>query len=154
LLDAIAALPEGEITPELRAEIEARFPDASESDVRHALIESGRPLHALVEGVRQDDFGELERTLLALEGAYSAADSSQGRRAVRAIVILARTHAQWAVRNPKVDEAKRSVKEEMAEWMRVWLENPPLFGPWSAIRKKLISCQRSRSEGSSITDRN
>lgn len=156
--EAIAALPEGEVTPALQSDLQARFPGVSESRLRHALIESGRPLHPLVEGVRQDGFEDLERTLLALEAIYSAATSPQDRRAVREVVISARTHAQWASRNPKVEEGKRAVKEEMAEWMRVWLENPPLFGPWSAIRKKLMACQMARtqapSEGSSSTDKN
>ena len=39
-------------------------------------------------------------------------------------------------RNPKVDREKRKQKEDMVEWMLVWLENPEVFPAWVEARKK------------------
>lgn len=85
--------------------------------LRHLLRSSGVPLTPEVEGVRQENFAELERTLLT---------------ATRAAVLEARRHAQFALRSPNVD---RAVKQEMLEWMRVWLETPEAFEVWVKLRK-------------------
>jgi hypothetical protein len=86
-----------------------------------------------VEGVRQDSLPELERTLDALAAAYAAADPAR-RRTIRADVILARQHAGWAARGAPPERAPE--KEEMLLWLRTWLENPPLFPAWVALRKR------------------
>jgi hypothetical protein len=52
--------------------------------------------------------------------------------AVRRLVITAKEHARLAGRNP----AKRPDKEEMILWLTTWLENPPVFREWVAIRRK------------------
>lgn len=85
--------------------------------LRHLLRASHVPLTPEVEGVRQENFAELERTLLA---------------ATRAAVLEARRHAQFALRSPNVD---RPVKQEMLEWMRVWLETPEAFPVWVNLRR-------------------
>lgn len=91
----------------------------------------------MVEGVRQRDFEELERTLTALAQEYEAAKRA-GRQALRDRVIEAKEHARLAAREP----GKRETKEEMTFWMRTWLENPPLFPEWVKLRRaKLKSTQ-------------
>ena len=100
--------------------------------LRRLLRESGLRLSPLVEGVRQDSLGELERTLLALEEEYR-----RGRRAAaRREVLTARQHAEWALRG-KADP----IKEEMLSWMRVWLQNPGVFPAWLALRKRVLAGQ-------------
>ncbi len=83
-------------------------------------------LAPLVEGVRQDDFHELARTLVALQHEYAAADAAQAR-SIRGIVIRAKDHARLAVR-------LKPDKSEMVDWMLVWLENPPVFETWYRLR--------------------
>ena len=61
----------------------------SDGYLRRLLRASGTALHPLVEGVRQEDFAGLERTLLALLG--------EERRAARTLIIEAKQHARWAV---------------------------------------------------------
>lgn len=109
--------------------------------MRRLLRASGLPLTPLVEGVRQDSFEELERTLLALESEYSAAVSAGQReraRACRRAVIQAKDHARLAARNPKTDSVKAAQKGEMVLWMLTWLENPSVFAAWLALRKAAL----------------
>lgn len=102
----------------LKAELEP----ISESYLRKLLRDSKRPLSPMVEGVRQSNLGELELSLLALLKEYESGDLHQ-QSAVRQLVITAKDHAQW----------RR--KEESVLWLRMWLENPPLFPAWARLRK-------------------
>ena len=111
--------------------IQQALAPVSGSYLRRLLRESGAPLHSLVEGVRQEDFESLERSLLALLGDYEGGD----HQAVRKLVIEAKDHAGFALK-------KHPEKAEMILWMRTWLENPGLFPQWVKIRK-----ERLRAEG-------
>jgi hypothetical protein len=105
----------------------------SESYLRRLLRDSGVPLDPMIEGVRQTSFDELETTLLALLDEYEKADAAR-RAEVRRLVIVAKDHARWAARDPE----KRADKEEMILWMVTWLENPPVFRDWVALRRKRL----------------
>jgi hypothetical protein len=96
---------------------------ASESHARRLLRESGVRLDPVVEGVRQDSFAAVERTLLAMP------DTAEGRR----LVLIAKEHARLALRSPKTNRAE---KEEMIAWMTVWLETPGAFRAWLSLRKR------------------
>jgi hypothetical protein len=119
---------------ELRAQVATGGSTLSDRKWRDLLRGCGRALAPLVEGVRQDDFKQLERTLLGLWQEWRLGDR-ETRTRVRRLVIEAKDHAKWVVRNPKVDSGKREVKEEMVLWMLTWLENPDVFEPWVALRK-------------------
>jgi hypothetical protein len=106
----------------------------SESYLRGLLRKTGIPLDPLIEGVRQDSFQDLERTLLALAEKYVGGDREIARRA-RNTVILAKDHARWAM---KRDSSKSEQKTEMVLWMLTWLENPELFSSWAILRKRSI----------------
>lgn len=103
----------------------------SQTYLRKLLRQSGVVLTAEVEGVRQESFEQLERTLLA----------TSDRRAV----LEAKRHAEFARRSPN---ANRAVKDEMVEWMRVWLETPSAFPLWLKLRKATADFQALR-EGAS-----
>ena len=102
----------------------------SESYLRKLLRESGVPLDAMVEGVRQGSFDELEASLLRFQDEYEGGDAAR-RAAVRRVVITSKEHARLASRNPE----RRREKEEMILWMMTWLENPPLFAAWIRLRR-------------------
>ena len=51
-------------------------------------------------------------------------------------MIEAKQHARWAARRAGPGEAKRQIKEEMIQWMLVWLENPAVFPAWAPLRRK------------------
>ncbi|MGD0578793.1 MAG: hypothetical protein ABSC08_07685, partial [Bryobacteraceae bacterium] len=117
------------------------FPDCSEETRRAALLESGLALDPLVEGVRQENYEHLESTLNALLQEYQAAKESGNaprRQTVRALVIRAKDHAELAAHNRKTHDEKRAEKIEMTVWLRTWLENPPVFPAWAALRKRQL----------------
>jgi hypothetical protein len=103
--------------------------DIRPGELRRLLRESGLPLDPLIEGVRQGSFEELGRTLTALSEAYERWPGE-----ARALVIEAKSHAKLAAR--RLEGERRAEREEMVEWMLVWLENPPVFGVWLAARRR------------------
>lgn len=117
----------------LRADLGAAL---SEDDLRHAARETGLPMSPLVEGVRQDSYAELARTLTALSDEY-ASGGDERRKECRRLVIRAKDRAKWASRRVR-DEWVRQEKEEMARWMLVWLENPPVFEVWVRGRGEIL----------------
>jgi len=121
------------------AEICRAFPDSSPGYLRRLLRGSGLSLAPLVEGVRQENLDELERTLLALEREYSdAVGKGDGLRqdVCRGRVIVAKDHARLAMRRGSDD--KRALKKEMIAWMLVWLEHPAAFPAWLRLRKRSL----------------
>lgn len=96
------------------------------------------PLAPLVEGVRQDSFEELERTIDAVAREYDAALAAEDRnraRLCREAIITAKDHARLAARSSKSSMEKKVEKEEMILWLTVWLENPAVFATWRELRK-------------------
>lgn len=85
----------------------------------------------LVEGVHQDSFDELERTLLAVLTEYE-----RSPREARRAVIRAKDHARWCLN--RADEDKKQTKREMILWMLTWLENPGVFPAWLELRKRVV----------------
>ena len=51
-------------------------------------------------------------------------------------MIAAKDRARFVARNPKTSPDKKAQKDEMAQWMLVWLENPEVFPAWVEIRKR------------------
>jgi hypothetical protein len=105
----------------------------SESALRRLLIELNASMSPLVEGIRQDSFDELERTLLALLGEYQAAERERAQ-ACRRRVITAKDHARFAL--ARLEGPAKTDREEMILWMLTWLENPGVFPQWLALRKR------------------
>jgi hypothetical protein len=129
----------GRITEAEWQQLRARLAPVSESYLRELLRGCGFPLDPVVEGVRQDSFEELERTLLAIGAEYArAAEDGDGERAasLRRAVITGKEHARLAARRRGASPETRTRKEEMASWMLLWLENPAIFAAWLALRKK------------------
>ncbi len=116
----------------LRTALEPISPTYLRHLLRDLAAETGLALDPMVEGVRQHDFPALKRTLSALAEAYDAGSSAERQR-IRALVIEAKEHARLAGRNPD----KSATKKEMVLWMVTWLENPPLFPSWVAVRDRV-----------------
>lgn len=120
-------------------EILAQLAPVSESYIRHLLTDFGIKIEAPFGGVRQRTFEELADSLVEMERAYSQAVERGDRERAqysRNLVIQAKDHARLAAHNSKASPEKRVQKEEMVEWMLVWLENPGIFPAWVKLRKK------------------
>lgn len=48
---------------------------------------------------------------------------------------LGKRRAEMISHNRKVEAPKREEKKEIAEWFRIWLENPDAFFDWLEVRK-------------------
>jgi hypothetical protein len=119
-------------------ELLQRLAPVSESYLRDLLRETGLPFAQPFAGVRQHTFEELEQSLRELLEAYTSANAAGDReraRYCRRQVIGAKDRAKFLAKNPRAPEAKRAEKEEMAQWMLVWLENPEVFPAWVDARK-------------------
>jgi hypothetical protein len=105
--------------------LRAALPDISESTIRGAGIPIAQPWR----GVQQHTLDDLEASLRELSEVYAVRPDL--RRYCRDQVIAAKDRARWASRR----EDKRQLKEEMVDWMLVWLDDPAMFPAWAEIRR-------------------
>ncbi len=140
----IAAIGEAEWRAAL-----AELAPISESYLRDLLRATGLPFAQPYAGIRQNSFAALEQDLHDMLQTYRAAlDAADRERAryCRRQVIAAKDRARFVASNPKTPPEKRAQKEEMIQWMLVWLENPPVFPAWVEIRKRRPGAYSSSTE--------
>ena len=74
----------------------------------------------------------LDNVLLGSQLRFGGGDRERRKRC-RAVVIEAKDHAKLAMHRAKSEEL-RAKKQEMVQWMLVWLENPGIFNDWVSLR--------------------
>jgi len=110
----------------------------SEGYLRRLLADAAIPVAQPFAGVRQKTFEELESSLLSMEEVYTAARETGDRaraQQCRNAVIQAKDHARLSARSPKTSPERKTQKEEMIQWMLVWLDDPGVFPAWVKLRK-------------------
>jgi hypothetical protein len=133
------ARPPG-ITEAIWRDLLQRLAPVSESYLRDLLRATGLPFEQPYAGIRQHTWEELEQSLREMQSVYAEATAEGNReraRYCRRQVIAAKDRARFLARNPRTAPDKRAQKEEMAEWMLVWLENPEVFPAWVEARKRV-----------------
>uniref|UniRef100_Q01QZ3 Uncharacterized protein n=1 Tax=Solibacter usitatus (strain Ellin6076) TaxID=234267 RepID=Q01QZ3_SOLUE len=139
----LAAEQPARITEAVWRGLLARLAPVSESYLRELLRDTGLPFDQPYAGIRQHTFEELEGSLREMLEVYRASNDAGDReraRYCRRQVIAAKDRAKFLVqRNP--------AKEEMAQWMLVWLENPEVFPAWVEARKKQMGARMATGEG-------
>jgi hypothetical protein len=118
-----------------------RLAPVSESYLRDLLRDTGIPFHQPYAGVRQHTFEELDQSLREMQQIYADAitvDNRERARYCRRQVIAAKDRARFLAQNPRTSPDKKAQKEEMVQWMLVWLENPEVFPAWVEARKKTL----------------
>jgi hypothetical protein len=116
-----------------------RLAPVSESYLRRLLADTAIPVDQPFGGVRQKTFEELEGSLVAMGEVYTRAKETGDRarsQQCRNAVIQAKDHARFAARSPKTSPDKKAQKEEMIQWMLVWLDDPGVFPAWVKLRKQ------------------
>lgn len=116
-----------------------RLAPVSESYLRDLLRATGLPFEQPYAGIRQHTFEELELSLGEMLAVYTeamAAGNRERARYARRQVIAAKDRARFLAQSPRTAPEKREQKEEMLQWMLVWLENPEVFPAWVAVRRK------------------
>src|ERR1017187_3454453 len=139
LRDYLAANQPAAITEAVWQDLLRQLAPVSESYLRDLLRDTGLPFDQPYSGIRQHTFDELEQSLRALLQVYSdslAAGARDRARYCRRQVIAAKDRAKFLAVTPRSAPEKRAQKEEMVQWMLVWLENPDVFPAWVDARKK------------------
>ncbi len=139
LRDYLAAIQPAAITEAVWQDLLQRLAPVSESYLRDLLRDTGLPFDQPYAGIRQHTFEELEHSLRTMLQVYSdslAAGERDRARYCRRQVIAAKDRAKFLAVNPGSTPDRRTQKEEMAQWMLVWLENPEVFPAWVDARKK------------------
>jgi hypothetical protein len=135
LRDYLAAEQPARITEGVWQALAMRLAPVSESYLRDLLRDTGLPFDQPYAGVRQHTFEELETSLREMLQVYTDSNAAGNRdraRYCRRQVIAAKDRAKFLV--------KRSpLKEEMVQWMLVWLENPEVFPAWVEARKGVMA---------------
>lgn len=111
----------------------------SASHLRRLLRDSGVALAPWIEGVLQGSLDELETSLTRLhveqKKALAAGDRERARKC-RQCVIEAKDHARLSLR--RLEGERRRDREEMIQWMLVWLENSAIFLQWLRLRRRTV----------------
>jgi hypothetical protein len=76
-----------------------------------------------------------------LTRAQQAGDIAGVERA-RMTARRVRRRALWIAHNQRVAQPKRLVKQEMADWLLLWLEMPDAFFEWLILRKRTPDYQQ------------
>src|SRR5690348_9261690 len=140
LRDFPASEPPAAVTESLWHDLRKRMAPVSESYLRDLLRDTGLPFEQPYSGIRQHTWEELEQSLREMQAIYSEASAAGNReraRYCRRQIIAAKDRARFLARNPHLSPEKREQKEEMAQWMLVWLENPEVFPAWVEARKRI-----------------
>ena len=122
------------ITEEIWTQLLMRLAPVSDSYLRDLLRDTGLPFEQPYAGIRQHTLDELEASLREMLAAYREATAAGNRdkaRYCRRQVIAAKDRAKFLAK-------KHPQKEEMAQWMLVWLENPEVFPAWVEARKQVL----------------
>ena len=67
---------------------------------------------------------------------FRAHEEKAAAERVLEVARLGKRRAEMIARNHKVEQHKREEKEEIANWFRIWLENPDAFFDWLDVRKQ------------------
>jgi len=142
LRDLLAAEAPPVITETVWHDLLLRLAPVSESYLRELLVNSGVPIEQPYAGIRQHTLQELEQSLREMLRVYTEATAAGHRdraRYCRRQVIAAKDRARFIAANPRTPAEKQAEKQEMVQWMLVWLENPEVFPPWVDARKNAVS---------------
>lgn len=55
---------------------------------------------------------------------------------LRTLVLQVKTELALVASSKQVSAHERAIASEVAEWLAVWLQNPPIFAEWIALRRQ------------------
>ena len=114
-----------------------RHPEVLECDARWREQNSGEAMFD--DGLDFGDLAESFAWIQKLESRRSklAFDSDErGLGRLRAVVRKIREDCLLVARSEIVDEPKRMVAAEIAQWLGIWLKQPEIFADWLDLRKR------------------
>jgi len=115
---------------------ELRHAEILELDVRRR---QESPYDAMFRNVLK--FADFRQALISirrlenLRKKFAAENDKEGLRMVRETALKGKNRAQMIAKNEKVEAAKRSEKQEIAEWFTLWMQSPEVFENWVLLRQ-------------------
>jgi len=116
--------------------------------LKNAGIKVALSLQEEAEDQYEEEFEDLlhfktledaEVSIMRLDELMRKFQTHGERAAVERVLNVARLgkrRAEMIARNSKVEMPKRTEKEEIANWFRIWLETPDVFFDWLDVRKQ------------------
>ena len=129
-------------------QLRSALPDISSTTMRTALAQMPLCFDQPFAGLDTKTLPGLETTLLEMASVYRT-EPSLGLLC-RNEVIAAKDRARFASQNANAAPEKRALKEEMLQWMLVWLGDPGLFASWVALRKRALTANQATLLGLSL----
>ena len=71
----------------------------------------------------------------AITFAEKLAGLPQGAE-LRSTVLQLKAEAEWMAKSMRIPLADRLVALEVAHWLTIWLQNPPIFSDWLVLRRE------------------
>jgi len=142
LREYLAAAQPPAITEGVWFDLLRHLAPVSESYLRELIRGTELSFEQPFAGIRQHTLDELEQSLLEMLQVYSVAVATGNReraRYCRRQVIGAKDRARFLANNAGTPAEKRQLKEEMVQWLLVWLENPEVFPSWAEARKQVLA---------------
>jgi acyl-CoA thioesterase len=58
------------------------------------------------------------------------------RPELRSLVLQVKTELELVATSKQVSVREKQMASEIAEWLTIWLQNPPIFSDWLALRRE------------------
>lgn len=95
---------------------------------------------------------QAETLLTEMEGVRQRVSNEGDRAALAELITLAanaRRAAQLRAKDRNSDSVHRAEQEEIAEWIKIWIQTPNLFADWLALRKGSAEFRKRFDSGES-----
>ncbi len=90
--------------------------------------------------VKTGSLTETRKSLIAMSNEYKQATDQLHAKDIHRAVIYSKEHIRLSL-GSKISEEKRTEKQEILDWLLVWLENPRIFENWISVKDGLV-CER------------
>jgi hypothetical protein len=107
--------------------VRLRHPEIMEADLRWRQMRES------------ELFAPEELTFPTIESAVDwigKLSAVEPRPELRSLVLQVKTELGLVASSKQVSAHEREIAAEIAEWLSVWLQNPPIFADWLALRRQ------------------
>ena len=107
--------------------VRLKHPEVFEADVRWREREVFAPF-----SYEELNFTTIEAALAWVEKLTALPPDAELRR----FVLQIKTELELLAASKKISLREREVAGEVAQWLTVWLQNPPIFADWLSLRRQ------------------
>jgi hypothetical protein len=84
-------------------------------------------------------FTSEELTLTSIDAAIAFAEKLAGvpqGANLRSFVMQLKAELEWVAKSMRISLPDRLIALEVAHWLAIWLQNPPIFSDWLVLRRQ------------------